>query len=165
LLIRKKTQTTYEYIILQSLLNVYHNQNLYPDPIHVHIDFEKAAINAVTSILGEHVNIKGCFFHLTQSTYRKIQSLDLVNLYMENENFSLFCRKIVPTGMDYIKNIMPDEDKELVNYFDQTYISEINRPIEISQPGKKTTFRNIPPNFPPAMWNVHETTLNNLDHY
>jgi len=86
---------------------------MYPDPINVHIDFEKTAINVVTSILDEHdVNIKG-FFHLTQSTYRKIQSLGLVNLYMENDNFSLFCRKIdalaflpidnVSTVMDYIK--------------------------------------------------------------
>jgi len=72
-------QTTYEYM-LQSLLNACHNQNLYPDNINVHIDFEKTAINAVTSILGEHVNIKGCVLQLTQSTYRKIQSFGLVNV-------------------------------------------------------------------------------------
>ncbi|KAF0705460.1 MULE domain-containing protein [Aphis craccivora] len=92
---------------------------------------------------------------------------------MENENFSLFCSKIdalailpiddVPAGMDYIKSIMPDEARELVNYFDQTYISGINRPIGISRPGKKTKFRNITPIFPPATWNVHETTIKNLE--
>jgi len=66
-----------------------------------------------------YLNIKVWFFHLTQSTYRKIQSLGLINLYTENENFSLFCRKIyalaflpvddVPAGIDYIKSIMPEE--------------------------------------------------------
>jgi len=91
---------------------------------------------------------------------------------MKNENFSLFCRKIdalaflpidvVPARMDYIKN-MPDEARELMNYFDQIYVSGINRPIRISQPGKKTKFRNIPPIFPPVTWNVHETTLKNLE--
>jgi len=48
--------------MLQLLLNACHNQNLYLDPINVYIDFEKAAINAATSVLSEHVNIKGCFF-------------------------------------------------------------------------------------------------------
>ncbi|KAF0767939.1 FLYWCH-type domain-containing protein [Aphis craccivora] len=36
-------------------------------------------------------------------------------------------------------------------------------PIGISRLGKKTKFRNIPPIFPPAMWNVHETTIKNLE--
>lgn len=159
--------------MLQSLINECHNKNLYPDPINVHIDFEKAAINAVISVLGELVNIKGCFFHLTQSTYRKIQSLGLVNMYRDNEDFSLFCRKIdalaflplsdVPAGMNYIKSVMPDEAKELVEYFDQTYVSGTSRPVGHSRLGKNTKYRNIPPTFPPAIWNVHETTLNNLE--
>jgi len=68
----------------------------------------------------------------------------------------------VPAGIDYI-NIMPEEASELVNYFDQTYISGINRPIGISRLGKKnTTFRNISPIFPPATWNI-QTTIKNLE--
>ncbi|KAF0750964.1 Uncharacterized protein FWK35_00014217 [Aphis craccivora] len=37
----------------------------------------------------------------------------------------------------------------------------IIRPIGISRPGKKTKFRNIPPIFPPATWNVTETSIKN----
>ncbi|KAG7170821.1 hypothetical protein Hamer_G023392 [Homarus americanus] len=38
-------------------------------------DFEQAALNATSTKLGPHVNAKACFYHLTQSTWRKIQSL------------------------------------------------------------------------------------------
>lgn len=94
-LLEKKTQTTYEYM-LQSLLNACHNQNLYPDPINVHIDFEKVVINAVASILGERVNMKGCFFHLTQSTYRKIQFLGLGRIYIGRmKNLVYFVEKLM----------------------------------------------------------------------
>jgi hypothetical protein len=39
--------------------------------------FEQAAMNAVTAVLGSHVNVHGCFYHLTQSTWRKVQELGL----------------------------------------------------------------------------------------
>ena len=113
------------------------------------------------------------FFSFNAKYNPKIQSFSLVNLYTKNENVSLFCKKIdalnflpiddVPTGMNYIKSIIPEEARELVNYFDQTYILGIIRLIRISRLGKKTIFRNIPPIFPPATWNVHEAILKNLE--
>ena len=45
------------------------------DPEIVHLDFEQPAINAVKTTFGLHVQTKGCFYHLTQSTWRKIQKL------------------------------------------------------------------------------------------
>jgi len=32
-------------------------------------DFEQAAMNSVTSTLGQHVTVQGCFYHLSQSTW------------------------------------------------------------------------------------------------
>ena len=51
------------------------------DPTTVTIDFEQAVINAVKSTFRPHVNVHGCFCHLNQSTWRKIQSLGLVQRY------------------------------------------------------------------------------------
>ncbi|KAK2146905.1 hypothetical protein LSH36_579g01009 [Paralvinella palmiformis] len=38
---------------------------------------EQAATNAITTIIGPHVHIQGCFYQLIQSTRRKIQFLGL----------------------------------------------------------------------------------------
>jgi len=51
----------------------------YPDPIKVHLDFEISVINALKNIIGSHLTILGCFYHLCQSTHRRIQKLGLEN--------------------------------------------------------------------------------------
>jgi len=49
-------------------------------------DFESAVTNAVKTSLGTHVVVKGCFFHLCQSTWHKVQDLGLVQSYKSCEN-------------------------------------------------------------------------------
>ena len=46
-------------------------------------------INAVMSSFGPQVN--GCFYHLTQATWRKIQILGFVQQYKEEKDVKLFC--------------------------------------------------------------------------
>ena len=60
----------------------------------VHLDLERPVINAVKNTSGSHVNTKGCFYHLTQSTWRKVQDLGLSSLYKEDSDFSHFCGMI-----------------------------------------------------------------------
>ena len=43
------------------------------EPKIVIVDFELAAINALTIVQSGVTEIKGCFYHLTQSTWRKVQ--------------------------------------------------------------------------------------------
>ena len=47
-------------------------------------------MQAVSSSLGPHVGIQGCYFHLTQSTWRKIQELGLVNVYRVSDDVKQF---------------------------------------------------------------------------
>ena len=54
------------------------------EPVTVMIDFEKAMMNAIHILFGGHVNVKGRFFHLCQSTWRKIQQLGLSQDYIDN---------------------------------------------------------------------------------
>jgi hypothetical protein len=51
----------------------------------VTIDYEKAIINAVNEIWPES-DIIGCRFHLTNSWWRKIQSLGLSNEYKDTNS-------------------------------------------------------------------------------
>jgi len=37
---------------------------------YIKIDIEKAVINAAKNILGKHLIINGCFYHLCQSIHR-----------------------------------------------------------------------------------------------
>ncbi|KAE9523056.1 hypothetical protein AGLY_016546 [Aphis glycines] len=88
ILLQNKTLATYE-VKLTTLLKKCEEQNLYPGPAIVHVDFEHAVITAIT-----HVHIQGCFYHLTQSTYRKEQELGLQTQYREDQNLIEFCGKM-----------------------------------------------------------------------
>jgi len=72
---------TSSYIFaLRSICQKCKDINLIISPENVTIDYEKAVINAVNEVWPES-NIIGCRFHLTNSWWRKIQSLGLSNEY------------------------------------------------------------------------------------
>ena len=84
-----KSQSTYEEL-LQSIQNKCQELGFQSDPLIVITDFKLAIINAVGSTFGRYTKSHGCFYHLIQNTWRKIQSLGLVHLYQENDNVKLF---------------------------------------------------------------------------
>lgn len=48
----------------KNILKKCEKQNLFPDPVVVHVDFERAVITAITEyVLGQHIHIQGCFYH------------------------------------------------------------------------------------------------------
>lgn len=105
------------------------------------MDFEKATMNAVTQVFG-NIRLHGCFFHLCQSTWRKVQSLGLVQAYETDADVKLFCGMLdglaflptdeVTNGMVHLQTRIPDVDglEELVNYFDRTYVTGWFRHIQ-----------------------------------
>ena len=105
---------------------------------------------------------------MTQSIWRKIQSLGLTNLHESNNDFRLFCGQIdvlaflpldeVSEAMAFLRESVPEEATPLVEYFDTTYVTGHLRPRP-QTPDLQLSFRRIPPTFPPAQWNVHEVTL------
>ena len=98
-----------------------------PDPVDVHMDFEMSVIQAVKGVFGDHVSSRGCFYHLTQSTWRKIQQLGLTEQYKSHEDFKLFCGMLdglaflpineVAEGMTFLKGQIPEGAEPLVEYF------------------------------------------------
>lgn len=125
-------------------------------------DFETAAMNAVRTVFGEDVTTHGCFFHLTQATWRKIQELGHAGTYRTDTEFREFCGMLdglaflpehdVNEGMIFLRSIMPAAAADLVSYFDETYVS-----------GSVRGSRRLVPRFPPSVWNVHAATLTGGD--
>lgn len=161
-LLEKDTQSTYESFF-SALVEECKNKMLYLRPTTLHVNYENDVNNAARNIFGDLVHIKGCFYHLCQSTYRKIKTLELEKYYRENECFNKFCGMLnglaflppddIPKAMDFLTSIMPDEAKDLVNYFDKTFVHERRR-----CPKKR-----IPPQFPPSVWSIHSVVLNDCD--
>lgn len=139
------------------------------DPEIVVTDFEKASMNAVKDTFGCDVKTQGCFFHLTQSTWRKIQELGLVGRYREDEEFRLFAGMLdglaflpledVHNGLHFLKSIEPAGGTDLTTYFDTTYVTGSFR--NVTRRNGNVTLRRIPPMFPPETWNVHDATVTN----
>ena len=135
------------------------------------VDFEMAVINSVEQVFGNQVTKQGCFFHLTQNTWRKIQDLGLVPTFNTDPDFPLFAAMIdalaflpvndVVQGMAHLRqNAHPHpQAMELLQYFDTNYVNGVWR--NIHRPGQPIVVRRIPPIFPHALWNVHIATLNN----
>jgi hypothetical protein len=80
------------------------------DPEVVTADFEKAVWLAATAVFGQQLQLKGCFFHLCQSTWRKIQTLGLATMYKENDEAKQFCGMI--DGLAFLPLSDINEGKE-----------------------------------------------------
>uniref|UniRef100_A0AAV2J7G9 MULE transposase domain-containing protein n=1 Tax=Knipowitschia caucasica TaxID=637954 RepID=A0AAV2J7G9_KNICA len=66
-------------------------------PQKVVCDFEIALITALQSELPQ-VSIQGCYFHFTQSLWRRVQELGLVRAYRENLSLRKCIRKLMALG-------------------------------------------------------------------
>ena len=126
---------------------------MYLSPQMIITDFEISVINAVKSEMPGTAN-KGCFFHLGQSIYRKIISSGLKTLYGTDENFSLKIRQMaalaflpasdIEAAWLELKNTIPEEGIQVVNYFDKNYVrGKVRRVLR----GQEMRY---PPLFPPS---------------
>lgn len=133
-LLQRKNQTTYEYLFTV-ILEKCQQLQLHIDPRDIHLDFEYATMRAIEAVFGNAVDVHGCFFHLCQSTFRKIQQLGLQTTYEENAAFKEFCGMLdalaflplndVEAGMQFVRTQMPDIAlaDSLLEYFDTNYVT------------------------------------------
>lgn len=130
-LLPNKMEETYRRLfnqvaVLQPLLH----------PQTISMDFEKAAINAASDCF-PNVTVHGCFFHLSQNVYRKVQSLGLQEKYQADKESSLAVRMLpalafvpsdkVDEAFESLQDPMPAELSELVDYYEDTYIRRLRR--------------------------------------
>ena len=124
---------------------------------------------AIQHVFGDGVTIQGCFYHLTQSTWRNIQQLGLSDLYKRDDGFRLFCGQLdglallpvdeVTAGMAHLRATAPPEAASLLEYFDTTYVSGTYRQRKSAAASTSTTLslRRVVAPFPPSVWNCNKT--------
>ena len=126
-LLPNKTQDTYMRMWQQIQLLCPNAQ-----PTHMLMDFELAAIKSFQGY-SPNTNVKGCFFHLTQNIWRKVQAEGLQADYNQNEEFALKIRLLpalayaspfdVPELFaDVVQQLPMPAAQGLVLYFERTYI-------------------------------------------
>jgi len=65
-------KNTIDELMLKAIIFECEKRAIFSDSSHIHVDFEKAVIQAICYVLGEHTEVKSCYYHLTQSINRKI---------------------------------------------------------------------------------------------
>jgi len=161
-----KIYSTYKKVF-SVILKECDNRQFYPDPQIINLDFKPATINAAQRVLGEHVRIQGCFYQLSQNTYRKIQEVGLQAKYKTDDILSHFFAMLdglpflpmnkVYDGMQYLKTVCTEEATEVLDYSDSTYVNGTYRK---SGKGMAIKLKKNKPLFLPEIWNVHEVTIN-----
>lgn len=159
-----QSQKTYQELF-QSIVNRCKDMNLELNVQIVVTDVVDAVLHAVAAIFGRNISHQGCFYHLTQATWRKIQRLGLMPHYTDSDEFRLFCGMIngltflpeedIINDMHLLRTLCSDEPPEcayLLDYFDRTYVSGTFRQQQNaanSQHARLVIRRNLPM-FPPS---------------
>lgn len=165
-LLPSKLQSTYEEC-LTSILDTCLQNNQRPNPSTVVIDYEVAIHNAVRSVVSPNIRIQGCFYHLTQSTWRRVQAEGLQSRYADDEEtrdsvgmidgLAFLPIDCVKDGMSVLQEVVPDHLRGLLEYFDGNYVSGCYRSVLGSSGVMR--FRRTPPRFELQTWNVHDATM------
>lgn len=126
-------------------------------------DFELAAFNAFRSFYPQSVHTC-CFFHLSQSIWRKVQSFGLEAEYVSTPEIRTAIKSLAALAfcpeddviasfelLDDVLNACPFAQRvqPLYHYFEDTYIGRFNRRV-----------RSIPP-FSISIWNQYNRVLEN----
>jgi len=163
-----KDQSSYEEM-LTAVLNKCQELGLVPDPLTISCDFEAAIHNSIRTMFGYSVNIQGCFYHLTQSTWRRVQQEGLTVPYKEDETIrhavgmldglAFLPKDKVKEGLQHVRDIAPESVVDIVKYFDINYISG---PFRATRGENRNLVmkRTHSPRFPVDVWNVHNATVN-----
>ena len=159
-LLPNKTAATYDRLFYQ--LSTHLNGHV---PLDILFDFERAAMNSAMNTF-DGLDIKGCFFHLSQNIWKRIQQNGCAALYENDANFSLLMRMIAAVAfvpVDDVPEAFYDIEREIrdtydingvdviLDYFEDNYIGRQRRgrPRDIAM-------------FPIEIWNMHHRTQDDL---
>lgn len=153
-LLPNKTEETYT-----RLLTDLKNRRPALNPETVMTDFELASINAFQNQFPNVAN-RGCFFHLGQCVWRRVQALGLQGTYETDPAFALKVRMIwslayvpipdVVNAFEVLSENVPLEMQPILDYFEDTWI------------GRERRGRRGIPLFPIPLWNCFAAAVGGL---
>lgn len=128
-------------------------------PASIMSDFEKASQNACRTVFQE-AQLVGCFFHLGQCLWRKVQDLHLAESYRDDANLRMHVKMLlalsfipvgdVPAAFDDLVDNCPSELTPLTDYWEDTYV------------GRQRRRRRANPRFALDLWNMRDRVNDNL---
>jgi hypothetical protein len=152
-LLANKTEHTY-----MQFFNQFANL-ITTSPKSVMTDFEVSVINALRTTFLTSI-MHGCFYHLTQNIWHKIQEAGLSNQYTSDAQFRLFLKKLpallflpmadVVVGFEELIETIPNGAEPIVDYFEDTYI------------GRPLRHMRRPPRFTIDLWNNYDHAVSGL---
>ena len=123
------------------------------------VDFEKAAINSFENNF--IAVISGCFFHLSQNIWRKIQSEGLAVQYQADSELQIKLRMLmglafvpeqdVPDCFISLMTEFPEEAITVAQYFEETYIGK-----RLHDQSRRV------PQFPIIIWSMYQRVKEHL---
>ena len=146
--LRQKNRLTY-----QRALQILIEQQEELRPGSIMCDFEKAFHQALEDVFGENVNIKRCYFHLSQSMWGRVQEQNIVQMHRENQlrsKMKMSALAFVPPNLvlhyfEVLSDDIPAELEPLYDYFEDNYLG---CPIRHGQ--------RRAPNFAIEMWSMYQ---------
>ena len=129
-LMTSKSEEMYRQLF-QSLNDFAEENNVELRLLTIITDFERAAIKASQREFSD-INNKRCFFHLSQSGWRKIQEVGLATQYGVDEHLNLMLRHLftlaflpsddIPDAFDILKSAIPEVTNDVVKWFEEYYV-------------------------------------------
>ena len=123
-------------------------------PKSINMDFERAIMNSFT-YFWPNIQLRLCYFHLSQSWFRRIQKCKLFTQFVSKKEFHhifKMCQALaylpidkVVDGFEIIKEKCPIYGLKFINYIQRNYIG----------------CNGKPPHFAIKFWNIRERVLNN----
>lgn len=130
-------------------------------PSKIMADFEVGIINACKTVFPA-VPVSGCFFHLCQSIYRRVQGEGLQAAYNDENDRSLKLHTHMLMSLAFVppadvvhayielRRECPAALLPVYDYFDRNYIRGVTR---------RGNRRAVRPRFEPGLWNQYETAV------
>lgn len=122
-------------------------------PSSIMVDFEKAILNSCETVF-PGARLVGCFFHLGQCLWRKVQECHLAETYRDDENVRMHIKMLlalsfvpvadVPAAFDDLVEISPEEVTQINDYWEDNYV------------GRQRRNRRANPRFPIQLWNMRD---------
>ena len=134
-------------------------------PTDMLFDFEQAAFNAACATF-PGIDVKGCFFHLCQNLWKRIQRNGLEPLYEADNDFAMLMRSISPLAYvpeADVPQAFYDLETEIRNNYNNNGIDAVLDYFEDNYIGRQRRGRpRANPLFPIAIWNMVDRTEDDL---
>ena len=159
-LLPNKTGPTYNRLLAE----VANNMNGHA-PLDMLFDFEQAAFNGARNTF-PGITVKGCFFHLCQNIWKKIQDSGLDQLYINDGEFAILMRSISALAFvdePDVPQAFYDLEAEIRNNYNHNGIDVVLDYFEDTYIGRQRRGRaRAAPMFPIPIWNMFRRTDEDL---